>query len=160
MEAVKPARRADDPAADVRRAEPADLAALLALEKETWGTPATSHWDRANAIAYHHVWVAGGRTDNTIAGFAVAIPTRTWGVMLVDTLIVSTGARKLGLGSLLWDALYKDMPSPTEVRALVARDDRVAQDFWRSLGFERHRFAKAYEGVLGADPHDVLVLRP
>lgn len=141
----------------IRRAAPADLAALVALWKEMWEAHVAAdprmaagamaemvmrRWMEEH-VANDRAEVLVAEDDGRVVGYALGlvvenppvVPQQIYGY--VSDLSVTAGARGRGIGGKLAEALlarFRERGLPY-VQVQVGARNRRARDFWRRLGY-------------------------
>lgn len=131
----------------LRRATSADLDAVMALERATFPDDAWSPRSMAAEFASPHGhYLVAVATDGAIDGYAGLSASPGGGQVDIQTVAVSAGARRRGLGRALLVALLDEARrrEATEVLLEVRADNPDAQALYRSLGFERIAVRKRY----------------
>jgi GNAT superfamily N-acetyltransferase len=133
-------------AIEIRRADSADLAAIVALDAEITGSEKAAYWadilDRyagPDQRKQRHFLVAGS-ADTDLIGFIVG-EVRAWefgsppcGWVLA--MGVSPRHRERGVGALLLDSLCAQLKNAgvTTIRTMVLGNDKVNLSFFRGEG--------------------------
>jgi len=122
----------------IRRGSPADLHAIIILDRES---PTAAHWSQAQYDAILNAPHATGRlilvaeTDNKLTGFIVAhTATDEWEI---ENIVVAESSRRRGIGCELVQAL---LDAAREQRALaifleVRQSNGSASALYRTCGF-------------------------
>lgn len=151
----------------LRRASPADVSALAALERAAFSDPWTAR-QLATAIGDEAVsaWVAeescGG--DRTIVGYALGRTVADEGELL--SIASAPSRRRRGIGRVLLDTALRDMVDRGATAAWleVRRSNAGAQAMYRAAGFveagaRRRYYAEPVEDAL-IFRHELALLRP
>lgn len=119
-----------------------DLDSIMALETSTFGTDAWSEASMlADVLSTHTFYLVAHRPSSpeVIEGYAGLLAPRGGADGDIQTIAVSLGARRLGLGRLLMNALILEA-AERRVREMfleVRADNPGAEALYDSLGFER-----------------------
>ena len=123
----------------IRRATPADLHAIITLERES---PTAAHWSQAQYDAILNAPHATERLilvsgdDRNLSGFFVAhTPTEEWEL---ENIVVAESSRRHGLGCQLIEALL-DAARQQHARAIfleVRESNASARALYRACGFQ------------------------
>ena len=126
----------------VRPATPADLPALLALERSA---PTAAHWSEAG---YQQLFAAGRVTivieENHLQGYIVA---RNLGPEWeVENIVIATAAQRRGLGTrLVQELLARAQTQGAQAVFLEVREsNRAARALYSKMGFVESRRRKSY----------------
>lgn len=147
------------PAIQLRSATPADLPAILILERATENAP---HWPPATYAAIietqNNRCLFIAETTNQITGFAVGQMNPTESTAELETVVVATSARRTGIGRALCTAVinWSREQGATSILLEVRANSAAAIALYTKLGFvsEGHR-PRYYR-----DPEDdALILR-
>jgi [ribosomal protein S18]-alanine N-acetyltransferase len=140
----------------LRRARPADLDAIMAIERATFATDAwPEHAMRAeleNAHTYYLVVVDDARPDVAVAYAGLLAPGGS-GQGDIQTIAVDAAARGRGLGRALMHALIDEARrrAATELFLEVRADNPVARALYESLGFAEIGVRRGYYQPDGVD---------
>jgi [ribosomal protein S18]-alanine N-acetyltransferase len=124
----------------IRRASPADLHAIITLDRES---PTAAHWSQAQYDAILNAPHATGRlilvaeTDNKVTGFIVAHTANTeeWEL---ESIVVAESSRRRGIGCKLVQALL-DAAREQRARAIfleVRQSSAAARALYGTCGFQ------------------------
>jgi ribosomal-protein-alanine acetyltransferase len=131
----------------LRRATPADLDALMALENEIYPADAWSSENMASELVGDHTYylVAIG-DDGGIDGYAGLLAPLGTGQGDIQTVTVAPRARRQGLGRTLMLQLINEARrrGAEELFLEVRIDNDAAQALYGELGFERVSVRKGY----------------
>jgi ribosomal-protein-alanine N-acetyltransferase len=134
----------------IRRMEISDLDAV---EKIAAGLPHAPHWSRAiylEAIDAEPRRIALVSVEKSVVGFVIAalVPPQAE----IETISVDAGFQRRGVARQLYFALAAELEKlgVSEVQLEVRESNRVAQDFYRSLGFKENGCRPRYY----ADPEE------
>lgn len=140
----------------LRRARPADLDAIMAIERATFTTDAwPEHAMRAElegAHTYYLVVVDDARPDVAVAYAGLLAPSGS-GQGDIQTIAVDAAARGRGLGRALMHALIDEARrrGATELFLEVRADNPVARTLYESLGFTEIGVRRGYYQPDGVD---------
>lgn len=124
----------------LRRAEPADLDAIMAIEAATFPGDAWSRETMARELAGEHGhYLVAVDSTGAVDGYAGLSAARGGEQGDIQTIAVAEHARRRGLGRTLLLALLAEARSRgvREVLLEVRADNPAAQELYRSLGFEQ-----------------------
>lgn len=132
----------------LRRATPADLEAIMALETTIFTTDAWSPVTMsAELVGEHGYYLVAHRADapdaadapDTIEGYAGLLAPRGAEQADIQTIAVAETARRHGIGRALVAALVKEASArgAREVFLEVRADNPGAQSLYREFGFEQ-----------------------
>lgn len=126
----------------LRRAQATDLDAIMALETSTFTSDAWSSDNMLSDVTIAHCYylVAFDEANQTeLAGYAGLLAPRGSADGDIQTIAVSVGSRRRGLGSLLMRALLTEARKRgvTGVFLEVRADNPGAERLYRELGFAR-----------------------
>jgi ribosomal protein S18 acetylase RimI-like enzyme len=139
--------RSSVPAAFIRPARPADLAAIIALDARVTGLPKQEYWSdqlarrvRRRGVPPFFLVATSSEAGAALLGFVLG-EVRAWEFGSepcgwVCAIAVDPQARQTGLGAALLDAItlrFRDC-GVGKVRTMVARDDRLLLLFFRAAG--------------------------
>lgn len=121
----------------IRRATPADLAAIMRIERAVFPTDAWSEAMMRDELASSHGWYAVLQLGGAVAGYGGLRSIRGATDADVQTLAVDPGARGRGHGRMLLRALLREAADRgvAEVFLEVRADNPVAQSLYRAEGF-------------------------
>jgi [ribosomal protein S18]-alanine N-acetyltransferase len=126
----------------IRPATPADLPALLALER---GAPTAAHWSEAD---YQQLFAAGRVTiviaEDHVQGFIVA---RDLGPEWeIENIVIASAVQRRGLGTRLVQELLElaQTQGAQAVFLEVRESNRAARTLYSKMGFVESRRRKAY----------------
>ena len=139
----------------IRDAEPGDLAAIVAVERASFGDP----WSDASFRSLLRADTARFRVATragVVVGYAIAI--RVGDEAELANLAVAPAARRAGIGALLLDDLLAttDVEPAATVYLEVRASNEGAQALYRSRGFES---AGRRKGYYSRPAEDALVMR-
>lgn len=140
----------------LRRARPADVDAIMAIERATFTTDAwPEHAMRAElegAHTYYLVVVDDARPDVAVAYAGLLAPSGS-GQGDIQTIAVDAAARGRGLGRALMHALIDEARrrGATELFLEVRADNPVARTLYESLGFTEIGVRRGYYQPDGVD---------
>lgn len=124
----------------LRRAELADLDAIMAIERATFPADAWSTSSmRAELTGAHGYYLVAVGDDDALEGYGGLLAPEGSGQADIQTMAVVEGARGRGIGRLLMDALLAEAcrRGAEEVFLEVRAGNAVAQRLYASRGFER-----------------------
>jgi len=119
----------------IRRGEPADLAAVAAIQQ---ACPEAAQWDVRDYPAYDFT-VAG--TRDALAGFLIARRLSTEESEILN-LAVDPRERRKGVARSLVSCFLAE--SPGDVYLEVRAANQVAREFYKSIGFQEISIRKDY----------------
>lgn len=130
----------------VRRAAPADLAALVELENASFAGDRLSLRQWRHHLHSASAWVLVGAHGPRIAGAAVVFFRSGSGVARLYSIAVSERERGHGLGARLLEAVERIARRRRcdRLRLEVRRDNRAAQRLYERSGFQRIAEIPAY----------------
>lgn len=130
-----------------RRAVPADLDPLMALELEIYPDDPWSREIMAAELGNAHgYYLAAVGDDGAIGAYAGLLAPIGTGQGDIQTVSVAPGVRRQGLGRLLLQALLAEAArrGAEELFLEVRHDNEAAQALYRELGFEQIGVRKRY----------------
>lgn len=130
----------------VRRATPADLDALMSMERTIFPDDAWSPEQMAEALASPYAHYVVVERNGEIIGYAGAFHLPGDEVADVHTIAVSASARGHGVGSELFDELMSWCVSEGARRILleVRSDNLPAHNLYQSRGFQTIAIREGY----------------
>jgi ribosomal-protein-alanine acetyltransferase len=143
----------------LRRAVPADLDAIMALERATFPDDAWSTSSmRAELASPHGYYLVAVDDAGGIEGYAGLLAPERSGQGDIQTIAVAEAARGRGIGRALMEALLAEAGrrGAHEVFLEVRAGNETAQRLYASLGFERIAVRPRY---YQPDHEDAWVLR-
>jgi len=148
-----------DPARTVhqlRRAEPADVPAIMELERSVFENDAWSERSMRSEVAGEHGYYLvafAPESPDRLAGYAGLLAPRGGGEGDIQTIAVAPHARRRGLGRQLMLALIAEARrrGAREVFLEVRADNPGAQTLYRDLGFEEIGVRPKYYQPDGVD---------
>lgn len=148
----------------LRRATAADLDAVMALEKATFGTDAWSAAAMRSELTATHTYylVAVALDRNAIDGYAGLLAPQGGAQADVQTIAVAERARRRGLGRTLMLALVAEARrrGADELFLEVRADNPGAEALYEELGFVRIGVRPAYYQPDGVDAHVLRLVIP
>ena len=139
--------------AQLRRAVPADLDAIMAIEESEFTSDAWSRTMMAEEIRSAHTHYLVAEDDGVVTGYAGLLCPRGAHEGDVQTIAVLASARRRGLGRRLLRALLDEARErgAREVFLEVRADNPAAQTLYRSEGFDEIGVRPAYYQPDGVD---------
>jgi ribosomal-protein-alanine acetyltransferase len=149
------------PAWQLRRANLADLSAIMPLETATFGTDAWSTDSMAAELASPHTYYLVAfqpGTPDAVDGYAGLLAPSGAAEGDVQTIAVAEGARRQGLGRALLASLVSEAGrrGASEVFLEVRADNPGAEHLYTAFGFERLAVRRGY---YQPDNVDAIVMR-
>jgi ribosomal-protein-alanine acetyltransferase len=144
--------------ATIRRATPADLDAIMALEHASFPRDAWSAQQMAGELRSRPSYYIVAEDDGAVVGYAGFMSLKGGTDGDVQTIAVAEAARGTGLGRALFTELLDEARrrGVTDVFLEVREDNPVAQSMYRAFGFEHIATRPRY---YQPDDVDALVMR-
>jgi ribosomal-protein-alanine N-acetyltransferase len=143
---------------ELRRANAADLDAVIALERAAYPTDAWSAEAMASQLENANTCYLVAERDGVLLGYAGLLAPRGSETAEVHTVTVAEAVRRQGIGRRMLTALLDEATArgAVEVFLEVRIDNASAQELYRSLGFEAVGVRPRYYQPDGVD---ALVMR-
>jgi ribosomal-protein-alanine acetyltransferase len=122
----------------IRRAQPADLDGIMALETATFPRDAWSRTVMRSELGGRHGYYLAAVDDDRIVGYAGLLAPAGSGQADIQTIAVAPEARRSGLGRELMTALVAEAARRRAAHVFleVRADNDPARLLYRDLGFE------------------------
>ena len=145
----------------LRRAVPSDIDSIMNLENSVFESDAWSEETMMGELRSANCWYLVAfrpETPEVIGAYAGLHAPRNSGVADIQTIAVAPESRGEGLGRLIARTLINEAMKrgATEIFLEVRADNPVAENLYRSLGFERISVRKHY---YQPDNVDAIVMR-
>ena len=123
----------------IRLATEADLAAIMELEKASFGNDSWSRPTMRAELMAPHTYYLVAHQDAKILGYAGLSKVRSSASADIQTIAVTDSHRRVGIGRELMQALIEQATklTATEIYLEVREDKPAPQKLYEQLGFER-----------------------